>query len=139
LYAFGTCKKGCLGLGEKRSTKGDEMIKVPLENIINIKAGKNHILALDLDGRLWGWGSNEFGQLGIGNEMNQFSPVDLTPFIDKGEYVSKFKPYEDSTFVITDSEEVYSCGKNEGFLGLKNDSDKVINWTRLDHGNFKIK
>jgi len=33
-----------------------------------ISAGNFHCLALDKDGYVWGWGSNEFGQLGLGDD-----------------------------------------------------------------------
>ena len=32
-----------------------------------ISAGQNHTMAIKEDGTLWGWGSDEAGQLGLGN------------------------------------------------------------------------
>lgn len=43
------------------------------ENIIvrHIAASKNHVLITSQDGRCFGWGSNEFGKLGVdSNEKN---------------------------------------------------------------------
>ena len=44
IYAWGMNKYGCLGLGkDKLSTK--EIVKIDIEKIVDVKAGKNHILA----------------------------------------------------------------------------------------------
>lgn len=31
-----------------------------------VASGRNHVIAIDNDGALWGWGDNEYGQLGLG-------------------------------------------------------------------------
>ncbi|MGB6223589.1 MAG: chitobiase/beta-hexosaminidase C-terminal domain-containing protein [Haloferula sp.] len=36
----------------------------PLENIVQVAAGAAHTTAVDLDGNVWAWGSNAYGQLG---------------------------------------------------------------------------
>lgn len=45
-------------------------------------AGNEHVLAVCGDGRLWGWGSNIHGQLGVGNTEWQAEPVDITAVLD---------------------------------------------------------
>ena len=46
LYAWGMSKHGCLGLGiDKLSTWIDEILKIDVENVVDVKAGKNHVLA----------------------------------------------------------------------------------------------
>jgi alpha-tubulin suppressor-like RCC1 family protein len=34
-------------------------------------------MALKTNNTLWAWGSNSYGQLGIGNSLNRSSPVQL--------------------------------------------------------------
>ena len=46
-----------------------------LEEISAISAAHEHTLALDIHGRLFAWGWNEFGQLGDGTNVNQNTPV----------------------------------------------------------------
>jgi len=42
-------------------------------------AGKaNNYLALTRDGRIFSWGSNTFGELGLGDYENRFAPVEIT-------------------------------------------------------------
>ena len=39
-----------------------------LDNIVYIDAGFEHSTAIDKYGNFWVWGSNEFGQLGLGEQ-----------------------------------------------------------------------
>lgn len=36
--------------------------------LVSIACGRSHVLALDRDGRVYSWGKNEFGQLGLGGK-----------------------------------------------------------------------
>jgi alpha-tubulin suppressor-like RCC1 family protein len=42
-----------------------------------VSAGGFHTVALTLDGRLWAWGYNEFGQLGDGTTITRLTPVQV--------------------------------------------------------------
>jgi alpha-tubulin suppressor-like RCC1 family protein len=48
-----------------------------LNNIVSIAAGGQHSAAVDSNGEVWAWGSNSFGQLGNGLQVN--SPGITTP------------------------------------------------------------
>jgi alpha-tubulin suppressor-like RCC1 family protein len=48
-------------------------VENPLK-IIQISSGYNHNLVLDSQSRVWVWGDNSFGQLGIGNLVSKCSP-----------------------------------------------------------------
>ncbi|KAL4138725.1 hypothetical protein PRIC2_002229 [Phytophthora ramorum] len=39
--------------------------------VVSVAAGGMHSLATDANGRVWAWGSNEYGQLGISSEVEQ--------------------------------------------------------------------
>ena len=39
--------------------------------------GADHVLAVDVNGGLYGWGSNEYGQLGTGDTVRRSSPVQI--------------------------------------------------------------
>jgi alpha-tubulin suppressor-like RCC1 family protein len=41
-----------------------------LTNVIAIAAGSDHTLALTADGKVWAWGANDVGQLGIGGSIS---------------------------------------------------------------------
>ncbi len=57
--------------------------KVPLERtVVSIKAGSQHMLALDEQGDLWAWGRADFGQLGVGDLTPPEDPVMVLPPMD---------------------------------------------------------
>ncbi|MBL7787166.1 MAG: hypothetical protein JNM36_14745, partial [Chitinophagales bacterium] len=43
----------------------------------SVSAGDYHSLAVRADGTLWAWGYNGYGELGIGNAIDQASPVQV--------------------------------------------------------------
>jgi RHS repeat-associated protein len=46
--------------------------------LAGVAAGTYHSLALEHDGRAWGWGRNAHGQLGDGTTTNRTSPVEVS-------------------------------------------------------------
>lgn len=48
-----------------------------LTDVTAIAAGRSHSLALKSDGTVWAWGSNEYGQLGIGSTVDSAVPVQV--------------------------------------------------------------
>ncbi|KAJ5079979.1 protein fmp25 [Anaeramoeba ignava] len=46
-------------------------------NIDRISSGKGHSLILTSKGKLFAFGKNDFGQLGIGNKKNKIYPVEI--------------------------------------------------------------
>jgi len=69
VMAWGRNDMGQLGIGNS----GDGIGRIfphfvnGMEKIVNLAAGENHSLALSTDGKVWAWGNNSSGQLGIGD------------------------------------------------------------------------
>jgi alpha-tubulin suppressor-like RCC1 family protein len=86
-----------------------------LENIVAISGGSYQALALKADGTVWAWGSNWYGELGNGTEVEQLYAVqvsDLTDIvaIDAGLYCSA---------AIRSDGTLWTWGSNEnGELGI---------------------
>lgn len=63
-----------------------------MDNMIAVKAYKYHMMALDRDGILWGWGNNNRGQLGVGmsdpngKDADEYMPVKI---MDGIEYIGR--------------------------------------------------
>jgi alpha-tubulin suppressor-like RCC1 family protein len=79
LYAWGQNAKGQLGNDYRRDRNTPVEVPLPLSAVnttwAQVAAGSGHTLALTADGRLYAWGSNEFGQLGDGTEVSTLLPV----------------------------------------------------------------
>jgi alpha-tubulin suppressor-like RCC1 family protein len=43
--------------------------------VSSVALGDNHTCAIKMDGSLWCWGNNEYGQLGDGTNMNKNTPT----------------------------------------------------------------
>mgnify|MGYP002096022802 CR=1 FL=1 len=48
-----------------------------LSGIVDISASKFVSAAIDVNGDIYRWGANEYGQLGIGNTTEKYVPVRL--------------------------------------------------------------
>ena len=87
--------------------------------IKHVSAGSYHVFAVTSDGITFGWGRNDFGQLGIGTkkEAAVSKPVRLKHLQDKK--IVMTAAGEAHSLFLTDLGEIYSCGFNEfGELGI---------------------
>lgn len=77
LYACGWNHKGQLGTGSTKDVS--EFVEVPAfcSIIVEIACGWDSSAAIDADGRLFIWGSNAFGQLGLDKKSKSFSDVPI--------------------------------------------------------------
>ena len=48
------------------------------KRVTQVACGQNHTLALTEDGQVYGWGFNEWGQLGNGNRPSEMEPVKIS-------------------------------------------------------------
>ena len=65
LYAWGDNQNGQLGDGTTTNRTASTMAAAPAgKRFVQVAAGNGHSMALDRDGRVWTWGSNEREQLG---------------------------------------------------------------------------
>ncbi|MCL1844322.1 MAG: hypothetical protein FWF77_00255, partial [Defluviitaleaceae bacterium] len=80
VLAWGENSRGQLGDG----TRTDSLVPVLVQGfppgltITSVAAGNGFSLALDADGRVWSWGSNAQGQLGLGNTTDSNLPMEIT-------------------------------------------------------------
>ncbi|GIY76864.1 hypothetical protein CDAR_513182 [Caerostris darwini] len=75
LFGWGSSRYGQLGLGELQQTVQPRIIESLLsENIVKIKCGQYHSIALNADGRVFSWGWGVHGQLGHGNAEDVIFP-----------------------------------------------------------------
>jgi alpha-tubulin suppressor-like RCC1 family protein len=116
VWSWGWNRKGQLGIEIGPIPKRHAPIQIPgLAGVKDIAAGGYHSVALMSDGTVKAWGSNDFGQLGIGGNVPEYSfPVQVRGLsgvkdIDAGQYFT--------VVVLTDGT-VWAWGKNDfGQLG----------------------
>jgi len=66
VWAWGQNASGQIGTGSTSTAEATPRQVNSLPTLRAIAAGHNHALALDADGKVWGWGRNDFGQVGTG-------------------------------------------------------------------------
>ena len=109
----------CGDNGEKKANPTPILISF-LKHITSVALG-SHFVCLDYNGNVYTFGSNDYGQLGIGEDTLEFTnipqKVNLPP-------CTEICCGDNHTVCLSESEEVYSFGFNEdGQLGLGNDED----------------
>ena len=77
VWAWGRNADGQLGDGTTVSERRSPVRVGPLTNVVAIAAGGSHSLAVDGSGRLWAWGANVSGQLGLGSTAMSSTPVEV--------------------------------------------------------------
>ena len=58
LYSWGISTKGCLGLGKDMRQTKNSLEKIDIKDVIEVKVGENHVLALNSKGEVYAWGDN---------------------------------------------------------------------------------
>jgi len=145
VYCWGGNSNGQLGDGTDESrlvpVAVDDTGVLNGKNIVDISLGERHACAIDSDGKVYCWGSNEKGQLGDGNGgclewnlENCMTPlvsnvpieVDMTGVLSGKSLVSvSCGPY--FTCALDSEGKVYCWGSNKDYnLGDGTDEDRLI-------------
>ncbi|XP_078385990.1 putative E3 ubiquitin-protein ligase HERC4 [Cetorhinus maximus] len=93
-------------------------------NIIQVACGNHHSLALSKGGKLFAWGQNTYGQLGLGTKGgSEDSPQCVTSLT--GMPVAQITAGGEHSFALSLSGAVFGWGRNNhGQLGLKDTEDR---------------
>ena len=133
VYGWGYNDCGQLGRGYIKKTSSSkeyfkpEIINFSSECIVQLSCGNSHCLALTTDGKVYGWGSNKFGQIGCGKGKGDkiTSPLHLDIFPQfpvKTIYCS-----DNQSYALTIDGLVYSWGSNYySFLGHELDRSECV-------------
>lgn len=128
VYAWGTFRNNEGILGFSRSVKMQlEPVRIAvLENIVQLVAGKDHIVALDSHGLVYTWGNGQQAQLGrrvVGRDALQV----LDPRAIGVKHVKTIGTGESHSFAITHDDKVLVWGLNQyGQCGLPGVEDGAM-------------
>ena len=89
-------------------------LKINLPRIIQIATGKNHVLALDRLGKVWGFGSNLEKQLGSATFGSAtFSSIEIPVIIPNLSPIIKIAACESTSLFLSEDNQVWACGLND--------------------------
>ncbi|XP_043107899.1 retinitis pigmentosa GTPase regulator b isoform X2 [Puntigrus tetrazona] len=124
LYASGGNNEGQLGLSDCEDRTSFHLVDFFSKHgpVKMLAAGSNTSAALTQDGRLYMWGDNSEGQIGLGKESNALTPRELSV----GKRVSWVScGYYHSAFITVDGALFTFGEKDSGKLGLS--TEKLAN------------
>lgn len=124
VICFGKNSVGQLGLGHKNvvdPSKGFEVWNTlapwfPSADTVlvdSITCGYNHSIVQLTDGSLYGFGSNTWGELGIGTTTSPVYPTRITFFDERGIQIRKVALGNSFTLFLTADGRVYGCGATD--------------------------
>ena len=103
IFTWGNNEYGHLGLGDAFSNKKEVLdpTKVSIDNVTwtQIACGMSHTAALSINGEVFTWGDNDFGQLGHGQKYRNV-PTKVESL--SGEIIVKIACGHDHTAVVTE-------------------------------------
>ena len=125
LFGLGNNKNGELGIIHNEEELNDPNLKLnyfhsPIQNIIlsdiykekiiSVKCGFKHTICLTSGKRVYGWGKNTNGQLGLNNYANQLIPVQIFFNIIPLEKIIQIEAGFRSSIFLTENRNIYYTG-----------------------------
>lgn len=133
VWAWGANDKGQLGVGsDKAQSNVPVMIDGITEKVVQISAGADHAVLLTRGNKLYTWGSNSHGQLGIvSGTAGVIGGVYKTPQLSQnGKSFAQAQAGGDVTLAVDPSEQLFTWGaaanKQLGVPGATADSAKPL-------------
>ncbi|KAH7671086.1 Regulator of chromosome condensation 1/beta-lactamase-inhibitor protein II [Dioscorea alata] len=141
LYTYGWSKYGQLGHGDFEDHLVPHQVEaLQSSHVSQISGGWRHTMGLTSDGKLYGWGWNKFGQVGVGDNVDHCSPVQVK--FPNEEKVVQISCGWRHTIAVTERKNLFSWGRGTcGQLGhgdiLDRDTPKMIEVLSTDGSGCK--
>lgn len=133
VWAWGSNSSGQLGVGSTKNRIDTPQKVNGLSDIVSVAAGYSHSLAVDYNGQVYAWGSNNSGQLGNDTTKNSGTPQAVLT-IKKAVQVSAGN---ETSMAFTSDNRVYTWGYGEyGQLGSNSTSNYRTKPDTVSSGGF---
>ena len=117
LWSCGYNSGGQLGLGDTINRTTFTQITTNTDDIKSVYCGNHHTFILKNNDTLWGCGWNNYGQLGLENNSNKTTFIQITTNTDD---IKQIYCGFDYTFILKNDDTLWGCGRNYSYgqLGL---------------------
>uniref|UniRef100_A0A061R4H9 Regulator of chromosome condensation n=1 Tax=Tetraselmis sp. GSL018 TaxID=582737 RepID=A0A061R4H9_9CHLO len=128
LYAFGANDRGQLGVGDLEDRHALVPVGIRTKSpIAKVAAGADFSIAVTQDGRVYSWGANDHGQLGLGDTRDRSLPELISGSLAKHS-VHQVSCGAEHVTVVTTNGHIFAWGSNgKGQLGLGSSAPKQLN------------
>ena len=100
VYSWGSGKRGALGHSETNDSCGEPTQVQGISNAVRVACGTDHTLVLDANGKLWSFGENTYGQLGLRTDsLKEVRPKKIAISASQGKIVDISCGDEHSAYV----------------------------------------
>jgi alpha-tubulin suppressor-like RCC1 family protein len=127
VWAVGSNFNGQLGYNNVASQSLTPVAVVGITGtVVGIAAGDSHSLAWTSDGKLYGWGANANGQLGLGDTTDRRQAVQVTVGGSPSKLVTSASAGSMHSLALTSETTIYAWGSNSsGRLGNGNQTQQT--------------
>ena len=142
LWVWGNGASGSLGLGNTTSYSSPKQVGTGWSNVSVSRQAASSTLAVKTNGTLFSWGSNNYGQLGLGNTTNYSSPKQIGALTDWSD-ISVGRRF---CIAKKTNGTIWSWGQNNvGKLGQGNTANRssptqigsLTNWSKINAGYYQ--
>lgn len=128
IYCFGLGASGQLGQGDSNLDSSKIPLRIPTvgtSTILHVACGSHHTMCMTTEGKVFAWGDNTCGQLGLGFKSPK--PRGIPTRVEKLVNVRSIVCGGSHSFIIMVDNSVLACGSNiAGQLGLGDRKDRAI-------------
>lgn len=114
VWSWGAGESGQLGTGRVTMRDKPEICipsTITEEKFVDVACGYGHVLALTEGGKVYSWGINTKGQLGLGDIKSRQQPTEME--LANGHAISKVYASDNSSACITESGALYTWGSGK--------------------------
>lgn len=127
---------------KKMSSLVPQGVGLPKGKIVKIACGSYHSFAIDKNGRVYGWGLNNFGEIGVESNAGEDDAVILKPAVLEGLEdfnITEIAGGEHHSLACSDAGELFTWGRVDGYqVGFELDTLTKDNAIYDERGNARI-